>query len=186
VTLALKIVLLVVVVVLVAIATLRIRKLRRDEIRELSRPVDRRLVSPPPSPYAPSKGFRLLDGPIDEQRRPEPARPRLESERDYVFSETQMSGEDTIVPSHFRHNEQWALSKSARRSASMNGVRVAVVAIVAALLLGAVALYVAHDKSPGSKPPTTTTTTRHTTTTKPATTTTHAFATSRVWSQVSS
>ncbi len=77
--LALKIVIVVVVVLVVAVAALRIRKLRRDEIRELSRPVERRLMSPPPSPYAPSKGFRLLDGPLDATRRPEPLRPRLEA-----------------------------------------------------------------------------------------------------------
>ncbi len=183
-TLALKILVLVVVVIVVAIAALRIRKLRRDEIRELSRPVERRLVTPPPSPYAPSKGFRLLDGPLDEPSRPQPARPRLESDRDYVFSEMQTPGDETIVPTHLRHNEQWALSKSARRSAGVNGVRVAVIAIIVVLLLGAVGLYLAHDKSPGAKPPTTTTTTKHTTTTVHATTTTHALASSWSWSHV--
>ena len=90
--LALKIAILVVVVLVVAVAALRIRKLRRDEIRELSRPVERRLMSPPPSPYAPSKGFRLLDGPLDATRRPEPLRPRLETDREYVFSEIADAG----------------------------------------------------------------------------------------------
>ncbi|HEY5010830.1 MAG TPA: hypothetical protein VIH73_06695, partial [Acidimicrobiales bacterium] len=127
--LAVKIVIVIVVVLVVAVAALRIRKLRRDEIRELSRPVERRLMSPPPSPYAPSKGFRLLDGPLDATRRPEPLRPRLESDREYVFSESQMPGESEVVPSHFRHNEKWALSKSARRSASFTGLRVAVIAV---------------------------------------------------------
>jgi hypothetical protein len=193
VTLALKVIVLIVVILVVAIAVLRIRKLRRDEIRELSQPVERRLVSPPPSPYAPSKGFRLLDGPIEEQRRAQPTRPRLEADKDYVFSETQMSNDESIVPSHFRHNEQWALSKSARRSPSMTGLRVAVIAIVLVLLLGAFGLYLQHHKSPGSKPPTTTTTVRRTTTT----TTKHStsapvfgapssftLASPRVWSHV--
>jgi hypothetical protein len=165
VTLALKVIVLIVVVLVVTIAVLRIRKLRRDEIRELSRPVERRLMSPPPSPYAPSKGFRLLDGPIEEQPRPQPTRPRLEADHDYVFSETQLPGDETTVPSHLRHNEQWALSKSARRSASMTGLRVAIIAIILVVLLGAVGLYLQRHKSPGSKPPTTTTTVRRTTTT---------------------
>jgi hypothetical protein len=122
VTLALKIaVMIVVVVIVVAIAVLRIRKLRRDEIRELSRPVERRLVSPPPSPVRTVEGISPARWPLEEQHRPQPARPRLESDRDYVFSETQMPGDDSIVPSYLRHNEKWALSKSARRSANMNG-----------------------------------------------------------------
>lgn len=162
-TLVLKVAVLIVVVVVVAMAFLRIRKLRRDEIRELAQPVERRLVSPPPSPYAPSKGFRLLDGPIEEQHRPQPARPRLETDHDYVFSETQMPGDETIVPSHFRHNEQWALSKSARRSASMTGLRVATIAIILVILIGAVGLYLQRHMSPGTRPPTTTTTTKHST-----------------------
>jgi hypothetical protein len=193
VTLILKIIILVVVILVVAIAVLRIRKLRRDEIRELSRPVERRLVTPPPSPYAPSKGFRLLDGPIEEQRRPQPTRPRLEADKDYVFSETQMAGDESIVPSQYRHNEKWALSKSARRSANMTGLRVAVIALVLVLLLGAVGLYLQHHKTNGSKPPTTTTTVRHTAPTTTTLTTsspmlhvsgTITLASPRVWSHV--
>jgi hypothetical protein len=186
VTLVLKIVVLIVVILVVTIAVLRIRKLRRDEIRELSRPVERRLVSPPPSPYAPSKGFRLLDGPIEEQQRPQPARPRLEADHDYVFSETQLSSDETIVPSHFRHDEQWALSKSARRSASMTGLRVAIIAIILVILLGAVGLYLQHHKTPGTTPPTTTTTTKHTTSSpamRPPSS--FALASTLVWSHVS-
>jgi hypothetical protein len=185
VTLALKLIVLVVVVLVVAIATLRIRKLRRDEIRELSQPVERRLVSPPPSPYAPSKGFRLLDGPIEESPRPQPARPRLEADHDYVFSETQIPGDESIVPSHFRHNEQWALSKSARRSPSMTGLRVAVIAIILVALLGGVAWYLQHHKSPGTKPPTTTTTINRAKSSAPATVpSSFTLASTRVWSQV--
>jgi hypothetical protein len=164
--LALKIVIVVVVVLVVAVAALRIRKLRRDELRELSRPVERRLMSPPPSPYAPSKGFRLLDGPLDATRRPEPTRPRLEADRDYVFSESQMPVDGEVVPTHFRHNEQWALSKSARRPASLTGLRVGVIALVV-LIVGGVGLYIQHRDSKHNAPPTTTTTT-----TRPRTTTT--------------
>ena len=191
-TLALKLIVLIAVVIVVTIAALRIRKLRRDELRAMSRPVERRLMSPPPSPYAPSKGFRLLDGPVEEQRRPQPARPRLEADRDYVFSESQLPSEETIVPSYLRHNEKWALSKSARRSTSTAGLRVVVIAIVVVILLGALWLYVDHRKTPGTKPPTTTTTAPRTTTTKasssPSTsfTTTFTLASSSVWSHVAS
>lgn len=186
VTLILKVIILIVVILVVAIAVLRIRKLRRDEIRELSQPVERRLVSPPPSPYAPSKGFRLLDGPLEEQHRPQPARPRLETDRDYVFSETQMASDESMGPPHARHNEKWALSKSARHSASVSGVRVAIVAGVLVVLLGAIALYFQQHNSPGPSTPTTTTTTRHTTS-SPAMNhrTSIAFASTRLWSRVS-
>ncbi len=163
-TLALKVIILVAVLLIIGVASLRIRKLRRDEIRELSRPVERRLVSPPPSPYAPSKGFRLLDGPIDPVRRPEPMRPRLETDRDYVFSETQMTGNQEVVQSQHRHNEEWALSKSARRSASYTGLRVGAIALVIVALIGAVGFYVQHhDKK--SPPVTTTTVTKTSSTT---------------------
>jgi hypothetical protein len=170
--LALKIVILVVVILVVGVAALRIRKLRRDEIRELSRPVERRLMSPPPSPYAPSKGFRLLDGPLDATRRPDPLRPRLETDREYVFSETQMPPDGEVVPSHHRHNEQWALSKSARRSASFTGLRVGIIAFVVVVIVCLLALYLqTRDRNnPGGANPIVTTTThpRSTTTTTTA------------------
>jgi hypothetical protein len=172
--LALKIVIAVVVVLVVGVAALRIRKLRRDEIRELSRPVERRLMSPPPSPYAPSKGFRLLDGPLDPTRRPEPLRPRLETDREYVFSETQMPGDSEVVPSHHRHNEQWALSKSARRSASFTGLRVGIIALIVVVALALVALYLQQRGPKSGSPPITITTT--TKPSHPTTTTTIASA----------
>jgi len=165
-TLVLKIAVVIVVVLVVAVAALRIRKLRRDEIRELSRPVERRLMSPPPSPYAPSKGFRLLDGPLDSSRRPEPTRPRLETDREYVFSESQMAGDLDVVPTQLRHSEKWALTKSARRPASFTGLRVAIIAIVVILVVGALGFYLQHEHSPSTsstttstRPPATTTTT---------------------------
>jgi len=73
--LAVKIIIIVVVILVVGVAALRIRKLRRDEIRELSRPVERRLMSPPPSPYAPSKGFRLLAARLTRRADPSPFGP---------------------------------------------------------------------------------------------------------------
>jgi hypothetical protein len=181
-SLALKVVIAVVVVLVIGIAALRIRKLRRDELRELSRPVERRLMSPPPSPYAPSKGFRLLDGAIDPARRPEPMRPRIETDRDYVFSETQMSGDDSVVPSQLRHTEEWALGKSAKRSASSTGLSVAVIALVIVALIGAVGLYLQH-RNPKSPPVTTTSVT--TTTVKRSTSTTTTVVTPASFNAVS-
>jgi hypothetical protein len=180
--LGLKVAILVVVILVGGIAALRIRKLRRDEIRELSRPVERRLMSPPPSPYAPSKGFRLLDGPLEPARRPEPRRPRLETDHEYVFSESQLAGDSEVVPSHLRHNEKWALSKSARRPASAAGLRVAIIAVVLIVIVGAIGIYIQH-RHPKAGPTATTTSTRpHSTTT---TTTASALPSSFVASTTS-
>ena len=168
-TLALKIIIVIAVILVLAVAALRIRKLRRDEIRELSRPVERRLMSPPPSPYAPSKGFRLLDGPVEPTHRPEPLRPRLETDREYVFSETQMPVDTEVVPTHLRHNEQWALTKSARRPASFTGMRVGVIALIIVAIVGGVGLYLQHRHPKSVPPATTTTTVSHSTTTTTST-----------------
>jgi hypothetical protein len=170
--LALKIIIVAVVIVVVGIAALRIRKLRRDEIRELSRPVERRLMSPPPSPYAPSKGFRLLDGPLDATRRPEPVRPRLETDHEYVFSETHPPGDGEVVPQHLRHNEQWALSKSARHPMSFTGMRVGFIALIIVVIVGGIGLYLQHRPSKNVPTASTTTTTRP----RSTTTTTAALA----------
>jgi hypothetical protein len=182
--LALKVAILVVVIVVVGVAALRIRKLRRDEIRELSRPVERRLMSPPPSPYAPSKGFRLLDGPLDPTRRPEPLRPRLETDREYVFSESQLAGDSEVVPSHLRHNEKWALSKSARRPASATGLRVAITAVILIVIVGAIGIYLQH-RHPQSGPTATTTSTRPRSTTTTTTAKSSALPSSFVASTTS-
>ena len=112
--LALEIAGIVVAVLLVAGTLLRIRKLKRDEMRELSKPLERRLVSPPPSPYAPSKGFRLLDGSGEPVTRPPVERPRLDPGRQHVFSDS-ASGEESSAL-HARHNDDWFLSRSSHRS----------------------------------------------------------------------
>src|ERR1035441_10756091 len=87
---ALVVTLAVFVTLVVVVVLLRVRKLRRDDMRKIAARVDRRLMVPPPSPYTPSKGFRLLDGPVNSAARPEPPRPRLEPDPDYVFSESQL------------------------------------------------------------------------------------------------
>ncbi|MHB8378757.1 MAG: hypothetical protein ACYDB2_02420 [Acidimicrobiales bacterium] len=143
-TLALKIAALVIVLLVLIVAALRFRKLRRDETREFSRPVERRLVAPPPSPYAPSKGFRLLDAEGEPLIRPPVERPRLDPERRYVFNDAP-SNDEEFSSSRVRHNDDWFLSRSSHRSTSSIvarrlGVALLVILIVAAL----VAYYVSH------------------------------------------
>ena len=133
-------------------------------------------MTPPPSPYAPSKGFRLLDGPVDSAQRPEPLRPRLETDREYVFSESQMSGDLDVVPTPLRHNEKWALSKSARRPTSVIGFRVAVIALVVIVVASALGYYL--QRHPKHGPTTTTTVVHSTTTSAPRSTTTTVAVTS--------
>jgi hypothetical protein len=149
-----------VIVVLVALGvTLRLRKLRRDEMRKIAARVDRRLMVPPPSPYTPSKGFRLLDGPTNSAARPEPPRPRLEPDRDYVFSESQLPSYQEGASPLGRHDERWALSKSVRgTSFSTAGARVALLAIVVVVIAIVGFYYAEHGNTP-SAPSTTTTTT---------------------------
>lgn len=160
----------------VAATVLRIRKLRRDEAHEVSQLVDRRLMSPPPSPYEPSKGFRLLNGPLEPARRPEPPRPRLTSDRDYVFSETQMTVVDDVAPIQLRHSQKWALSRSTRQPTSLLVVRVAAIVLVIVLIV--VVGYSLQRGSAKTPALTTTTTTTNATTTTRATTTTSSPATS--------
>jgi hypothetical protein len=153
--------------VTLAVVALRLRKLRRDERRLLSRPVDRRLMSPPPSPYQPSQGFRLLDGADPHEVRPTPPRPRLEPSRDYIFSE--LSGpagdERPVLPN--RHNADWALARSQHRAASAGGgLRLLVVVIVLVAGASVVGYALRHRATPHAG--TTTTTAPTTTTTWPA------------------
>lgn len=165
--LAIEIVAAIVVVLLLAGTLLRVRKIRRDEKRELSRPLDRRLVVPPPSPYAPSKGFRVLDGSDQSLDRPAMERPRIDPARHYVFSDPD---EPPVIRA--RHNEDWFLSRSAHRStASVVGRAVAIVVVVGLVIAVVVTYYVHHDPAPKQRTGDTTTTT-----TKPPTTTTTAAA----------
>jgi hypothetical protein len=164
--LALEIVAGVVVGLLLVGTFLRIRKLRRDEMRELSRPVERRLFSPPPSPYAPSKGFRLLDESGQPITRPPIERPRLDPNRRYVFNELSGASEDTIS-SHTRHNDDWFLSRSSQRSTVSRVLRGLAVFVVIALVATTVATYYVDHRSPKKKDSATTLTT--TTTTFPLT-----------------
>jgi multisubunit Na+/H+ antiporter MnhB subunit len=100
---------------------------------------DSHLLTPPPSPYAPSQGFRLVDGESAPApaTRPTPARPRLDA-RDYVFGDASPTGEDSLVA--MRHGSNWALERTARRRRrkwrSRQWMRLGVVVLVVALAAG--------------------------------------------------
>jgi len=177
VTTAIKVALVVFLALLLIVVALRMRKLRRDEMRALERKSDPRLIVPPPSPYTPSKGFRLLnetEAPVAPRT---PVRPRLEPDRTYVFSDFHPVHVDVNPLQPARHDEEWALSRSANRSSlSLSGVRLLVVIVVAVLVLGVVGYY-ARDRIHHGTTTTTTITTKRshsTTTTAPTTTTTVA------------
>lgn len=137
--LVVKILVAVLVLAVAAVLVLRMRKIGRDRSRVHAVRIDRRLLSPPPSPYTPSKGFRLLDGSSPDGTseptvRSEPARPRLEPDHDYVFSDAQLPAYDVVNLAHLRHDEHWALSRSARRGGlSPSGIRVLVIVVVVAV-----------------------------------------------------
>ena len=134
----------------VSVVALRWRKLRRDERRLLDRPVDRRLLAPPPSPYRPCQGFQLLDGAEPLAQRPTPERPRLEPDHDYVFSDS--PGEDRAgAPG--RHDSRWALERATRRSGVSGGVRALLVVLVAAALIGGVGYALHRARHPGGARP---------------------------------
>jgi hypothetical protein len=137
---ALKVLAIIVVVIILGAVALRVRKLRRDEMRQLSKPVDRRLMAPPPSPYAPSKGFRLLDGEGEPLLRPPLERPRLDPSRRYVFNEVTGTSEE-VVSSQLRHNDDWFLSRSSHRSTFSIVVRRLLVLVVIALVVVTLVTY---------------------------------------------
>jgi hypothetical protein len=173
VVLALKIIVAVVAVLVVSAAALRWRKLRRDDLRTRDSVLERRLVAPPPSPYQPSKGFRLLDDAGAELTRPTPERPRLEPERSYVFSESGAPDDQPL--SLGRHDTRWALERSMHRTSVPRGASRALVvlALVALVAVGAVGYTMRHRAS--AHPTTTTTSTTSTTVASTTTTWPNVF-----------
>ena len=172
---ALKVALVVILALLLIIVALRMRKLRRDEMRALERKTDPRLVVLPPSPYQPSKGFRLLDETETAAAPRTPVRPRLEPDRTYVFSDFHPARVEVNQLAPPRHDEEWALSRSASRSSVSLGGALLVVIVVVVVVLGIVGYYARQhiNHAPHSTTTTVTTTKSHPTTTTsiPATTT---------------
>ncbi|MFZ1062733.1 MAG: hypothetical protein WAN30_04605, partial [Acidimicrobiales bacterium] len=164
--------LVVILVLLLFVVGLRMRKLRRDEMRALERKTDPRLVVPPPSPYQPSRGFRLLDDNETPEAPRAPIRPRLEADRTYVFSDLHPARTDVNPLQPARHDEEWALSRSASRSSfSLGGLRLVIVIVVVVLVLGVVGYYErdhVHHSTTTTTTSTTTSTTSTTSTTVPA------------------
>jgi hypothetical protein len=162
---ALKVALIVILVLLLVVVALRVRKVRRDEIRAMEKKADPRLMMPPASPYQPSKGFRLLEQDEAPSSLPPPARPRLEPDQKYVFSDFHPAHLDVNPSTRPRHDEEWALTRSAiRPGLSFGGVRALIVVVVIVLLVAVVGYY-ARDRSTHHA-------THHTTTTVPIVTTT--------------
>ncbi len=124
----------------IAAVALRAIKIRRDAHGEGIAPEDRRLVTPPPSPYTPSRGFRLLDETGEPLVRPPVQRPRLDPGRPYVFSDSIVHHEDAL-PTNLHHSDAWYLSRSAHRSTSSLVVRVVGIVLVLAIVIAVVTTY---------------------------------------------
>jgi hypothetical protein len=150
-----------------AVAVLRARKLRRDETRERGRRLAAR-IAPPPSPYEISRGVRLLDGDAQPIAREQPARPRLDPERTYVFSDATPFDPDAPAHARARHDDHWALERSARRARLTpgSGRVLAIVALVLALLL-ALGAVIQHEATRAATTTTTSTSSTTTSTTTP-------------------
>jgi hypothetical protein len=128
---------------------------------------DRRLVAPPPSPYEPSKGFRLVNDSGEPLERPPVQLPRLDPARHYVFSDSATPNEDAL-PVQPRHSNDWFLTRSAHRSTTYIVLRAVGVVILIAVIIGIVTTYYvdhSHHPQKGSTGTTTTTTTAPPTTT---------------------
>lgn len=147
---------------------LRMRKLRRDNGGDRISMDDRRLVAPPPSPYEPSKGFRLINEAGEPLERAPVQRPRLDPEHHYVFSDSATHNDDAL-PVHLRHNDDWFLTRSAHRSTTYIVMRAVGVFVLIAVVIATVIMYYFDRTNNPSKSATGTTTT---TTTIPRTTTT--------------
>lgn len=136
----------VVAVVLVALGR-RVRSLRREDA-DLARTAERRLVAPPPSPYEPSRGFRLLEPGEAPRPRPRTPPPRIDPERSYVFSEP--GGPEDVVPSARRHTEEWFLSRSSHRSVLVTWTWRLLVAVAVVVVAAVLVVYYLHRGGGGS------------------------------------
>lgn len=128
---------------MLTVAAIHFRKFRRVNSDNLTKDSERHLVVPPPSPYALSKGFRLVDADGEAVSRPPVERPRLD-ERPYVFGDAPVAEEEIVAP-RARHTDEWFLSRSSHRSTASILSRRVSIAILAFLIAAAlVAYYVGH------------------------------------------
>jgi len=104
------VVLVLVVGVALGVTVLRVRKLRRDEMRAMGRVAQSHL---PPAPYQRAQGFRLVDSTTSQPTPRVVQRPRLDPDTRYVFGET-ISPKDDVPTFVGRHDRRWALERSDR------------------------------------------------------------------------
>jgi len=111
----------------------------------------------PPSPYQPSRGFKILDG--NEPEAPHEIQlPRLDPHKEFVFNDHLASSSESLSAPHLRHDERWALDRSMRRAPHprvRRRRRLAWVLLIALLAAGLIAVLLvgAHPKThPKSSP----------------------------------
>ncbi len=109
----------------------------------------------PPSPYQPSRGFRLIDG--KEPAPPAPVQlPRLDPNKEFVFGDAPVVASDSLSPPHLRHDERWALERSMRHVAYPHlrrRRRWAWALVLAALVVAAAAFAFLHHSPPSASHP---------------------------------
>ena len=107
----------------------------------------------PPSPYQPSRGFRILDAnePVES---PPVQLPRLDPKKEFVLNDTQMTSGESISPPQLRHDEKWALDRSMRHVPQLHVRRRRRLAwVIVSLVLAAVLVAVlVLGHSPASVP----------------------------------
>ncbi len=157
--------LVVIALAVVGVALLRYRKLRRDEMRALEkRPVSS--LAPPPSPYQPSRGVKIIDGGVTPTPRGAPERPRLDPDRTYVFSDLTPSEREALATPRSRHDAQWALERSSHGTRLSPGSARILIGVLGAMVLLIIAgALIRHSSHAGAHASTTSSSTSTTTTT---------------------
>lgn len=102
----------------------------------------------PPSPYAPSRGFRLLDPSGDVEGPVVPEAPKLAHEGELVFGDASAYS-DAVAPltPQLRREEQWAIQRSMRRAPRLKSRRrhrSRQVQLTGAVVVVVVVLYATH------------------------------------------
>jgi hypothetical protein len=105
----------------------------------------------PPSPYQPSRGFRILESSEPVVPHPVPL-PHLDPNREFVFNDSLATPAEPVSPPHLRHDEKWALDRSMRHAPHPHvrrRRRLAWVVVILLLVVGLVAVLVLrHSPAP--------------------------------------